>query len=802
MFASLWSDLRFAARTLRKSPAFSAAAILTLALAIGANTAIFSVVNAVMLRALPFARPDRLVWVAEKNDKLKQPFYSASVLNYLSWREMSQSFEQLGAIRSQTLALTGRGDPEQFAANAISPSLFPLLGARPVAGRGFSDDEDRPGSPPVVMVGERLWKRRFGGDLSLIGQKLSLDGGVYTIVGIAPEAPTLLSPADLWVPLTIDRTKEFRLNHLLTVVGRIKPGISVRQAQAEMDTVAHRMGIQYPEVKDWGINLQTFYDLLVPVSLRTALVVLMGTVVLVLLIASANVANLLLSRAAARQKEIAVRIAVGAGRARLLRQLLTESLALSAIGGAAGFAAAWWAVRLMNTSLPPNLLPVNTIPIDASVLLFSLAVTLASGLLFGLVPGWQSSRTDLASVLKEAGRASAGPARPWLRNALVGAELALATMLLVGAGLLLESLLHLQNVRLGFRPDGLLTFQLSPPPGKYAGIAKSAAFYRDLLNRLNSLPGVRGVAISSGVPFGNGLQSRSPMTPLGKSLLEPGDSLAIDWRTVSPDYFRTMQVPLVKGRLFTDADDASAPPVTVISQETARRAWGDADPLGRVLRVVGSGKEFTVIGVVGDVRVLQLNLEPGPATYFSSWSRLWPTMDVVLRTSSDPLLALPAARRRVHELDPELPIANERSMDQWLSANAAQPRLNAWLVAIFAAVAMALAAIGVYGVLSYSVNQRTREIGLRMAMGAARSSVLRLIVQEGMLVALVGIAAGLLGAVAVSRVLGSLLFGVPERDPATLAAVAAALALVALAACVAPAWRASRVDPMVALRCE
>ena len=798
----LLSDLRYALRTLCKTPAFTAAAILTLALAIGSNTAIFSVVNAVMLRALPFAGPGRLVSVGEVNRNFKDLLYGASVLNYLSWREQSQSFEQLGAIKPATYSLTGRGEPEQFAGNAISPSLFPLLGVQPVAGRGFRDDEDQPASPPVAMLGEGLWKRRFGGQASMLGQNLTFNGVSYTVVGIAPETPTLLSPGEVWTPLVIDRTKEQRLNHLITAVGRIKPGISFQQAQAEMDTVSRRLDTQYPEIRDWSIRLQSFYDLLVPVPLRTALVVLMGTVMLVLLIASANVANLLLSRAAARQKEIAVRIAVGAGRLRLLRQLLTESLTLSIAGGLAGLAVAWWAVRLMNTSLPPNLLPVESIPIDSSVLWFSLAITLASGLLFGLTPAWQASRADLAGMLKEGGRASVGAGRTFLRTGLVAGELALATMLLIGAGLLLESLLRLQNVRIGFRPEGLLTFQLSPPPRKYAGIAKSAAFYRELVERLRTLPGVGGVAVSTGVPLGAGLYARTPMAPVGKSLVPPGDSLAIDWRSVSPGYFHTMQIPLVAGRLFTEADDFNAPPVTVISQETARRAWGTDDPLGRMLRVVGSGLQLKVIGVVGDVRLTALNQDPGPAMYYSAWFRQWPTMDVVVRTAGDPLTALSAVRRRVHELDPELPLSNVRSMDQWLSANAAQPRLNAFLVAVFACVALALAAVGVYGVLSYSVSQRTREIGLRMAMGAGRSSVLRLIVREGMLVALAGIAVGLLGALAVSRILASLLYGVPVRDPATFTGVAAVLALVALAACAAPAWRASRVDPMVALRCE
>jgi len=798
----LLGDLRYTARTLRKTPVFTAAAILTLALGIGANTAIFSVVNAVMLRALPFAQPERLVWVAEKNDKLKLPYWPTSALNYLSWREQQQAFEELGAIRNANYTLTGKGEPEQFPGNAITPSLFPMLGVRPVLGRAFREGEDRLESPPVAMIGEGLWKRRFGGDPSLVGRNVTLNGVRYTVVGIAPDAPGLLANGDIWTPMTIDAAKELRLSHLIVAVGRLRRGVTFQQAQAQMDAVARRVGEQYPEVRDWGIHLQKLYDFLIPKALRTALVVLLGAVVLVLLIAAANVANLLLSRAASRQKEIAVRLAVGASRLRLLRQLLTESLVLSLAGGAAGLALAFGAVRLLNTSLPPNLLPVAHVPVDASVLLFTLAVTVASGLLFGLAPAWQAAHTDLSGVLKEGGRSMAGGARPLLRKALVAGELALATVLLIGAGLLLESLLRLEQVRVGFLPQGLLTFQLSPPPTKYPDSAKSWALYRELLERLRALPGVRGAALSSGIPFGAGTRSRTPTAAVGLSLLRPDQSIPIDWRSVSPDYFRTMGIPLLRGRYFTEQDMTATPPAMIVSQQTVERVWGNDDPLGRRLRVVGSGKEFTVVGVVGNALTSSLDEEPVPAMYYPAAVRLWPTMDLVVRTAGDPLSMLPAVRQRVHELDADLPVSTVRSMEQWMSESAAQPRLDSILVAVFAGLALLIAAIGVYGVLAYSVEQRSREIGLRMAMGAQRASVLRLIVREGMLVAVAGIAAGLAGALAISRVLESLLFGVAERDPATFAVAAVALGVVALAACAAPAWRASRVDPMVALRHE
>jgi putative ABC transport system permease protein len=525
-------------------------------------------------------------------------------------------------------------------------------------------------------------------------------------------------------------------------------------------------------------------------------------VVLVLLIATANVANLLLSRAVSRQKEVAVRMAVGASRGRLLRLLLTESMALSVGGGGAGLLIAYVAVRLMNASLPPNLLPVPDVSIDHRVLLWALGITISSGLLFGMAPAWQASRADLNSLLKEGGRSGMGSARPSLRNSLVAGELALATVLLISAGLLLQSLLRLGNVRLGFQPQGLLTFEITPQPSRYDTIPKRTAFYRDLVERLGSLPGVSSAAVTTCVPFGNGLQSRTPAAPVGPSLLEPGQSIPIDWRSVSPAYFRTMGIPLLQGRLFTDADTDAAPNVMIVSQGAAERIWGSEDPLGHILRIVGSGKELTVIGVVADVRSSALNAEPYPTMYYSANAVTWPTMDVVLRTAGDPYAALPGGRQKLRELDAGLPMSSIRSMDDWLSQSAARPRLNAVLVAVFGCLALAIAAIGVYGVLSYLVNQRTREIGLRMALGAPRFRVLTLVIREGMLIALTGIAAGLLVALLASRALATLLYGVPARDPATFGAVAAALALVALVACIAPAWRASRVDPIVALHCE
>jgi putative ABC transport system permease protein len=798
----LLNDLRYAARMMRRNPVFSAAVVFTLALAIGGNTAIFSVVNAVMLRPLPYAEPNRLVQVAEKNDKLNLQNFGASVLNFLSWREQTRSFEELAAIGFSTFTLTGAGEPEQISGNRISPALTRVLGVAPIAGRAFSDDEEKPGSPAVAMIGAGLWQRRFGGDRGLLGRTITLNGTPTTVVGIAPASLNLISGGDIYTPLTIDPAKELRLNHVIFVLGRLKRGVSLQQAQAEMSTIAVRVGQQYPEVRDWGIQLITLFDTFVSAPLKTGLLVLLGAVMFVLLIACANIANLLLARAAARQKEMAVRTALGAKRSRLVRQLLAESMTLAIAGGVLGILSALWSVEAINRALPPNLLPVSAVRVDANVLWFAVAVTLLTGLFFGLAPAWRSAKIDVEEVLKQGGRGTAGGMRPQLRNGLAAAELALATILLIGAGLLIQTLAHLQRVPLGFQSRGLITFQLAPPTTKYPLNSGAPLFYRSLLDSLRSIPGVTSVAVSSGIPFGAGNYTTTAIVPGSGSILPVGAAAPIDWRIVSPGYFNTMRVPLLRGRDFTDADGPSSPPVTIISQSTATKFWGAADPIGRTLRRAADPKTaFIVIGVVGDVRSTALNQE-SPALYYPMAARVWPLMDVVVRTQGPPAALLPSIRHKVHELDAELALANVRTMDDWISNSAAQPRLNAILLGVFAAIALLIAAIGIYGVLAYSVNQRTREIGIRMALGAHSGRVLQLIVKEGMKVGIIGVAIGLIGGLALARAVSSLVYGVAVRDPITFFCVAVVLLAVTLAACAIPARRAATVDPMVALRYE
>jgi putative ABC transport system permease protein len=799
----LWQDIRYSLRVLRKNPGFTAIAILTLALGIGANTAIFSVVNAVLIRPLPFAQPERLVRIFETNDRLHLSQFSSSVLNYLSWKEQApRSFDQMAIIGFVSLNLTGTGDPEQFNATSISPSLLPLLGIEPVAGRNFRDDEDRPGSPPVVMLSEGLWKRRFGGDRTLLGKTVTLNGTDYMVVGITPAALSVLTSSEINVPLIIDPGKEARLNHQTVAVARLKRGVTLPQAQSEMTAIAQRVAQQFPEVKDWGVQLTTFPQWIIAPQLRTALLVLLCAVIFVLLIACANMANLLLARAAGRQQEIAVRLALGAGRQRLIRQLLTESALLSLLGGGVGVLGSIWVVRSMGAALPAGLLPISVVSVDSTVMLFALGISLCTGILFGLAPALQTANSDLNTILKQGGRSGAGAARPALRRALIASELALATVLLVAAGLLTQSLFHLRSVQLGYQPEHLLTFQLSPPSARYQGVAKTWTLYKSLIDSLQSLPAVRAAAISSGLPLGGGNYTTTPMAPVGKSILPEGSAIPIDWRLVSPGYFRTMQVPLLRGRFFDEHDDANSAPVMVVSKKTAETLWGADDPVGRMLRVVASSRQFTVIGVVGDVRNTSLNQEPAAATYMSAAFRQLPLMDVVVRTDGDPNAIVASVRQKVQEIDAELPMASVRTMTEWISNNAAQPRLNSTLLEVFSLVSLIIAAIGIYGVLSYSVNQRTREIGVRIALGSQRGDVLKLVAREGLMIALAGIGAGLAAAFALSRVMASLLFGVQAHDLTTFATVAGVLVVVAAAACYVPALRATRIDPIVALRYE
>lgn len=794
-------EIRYAVRAWGRTPALATTIVLTVAVAIAASTAIVSVAYAVLLRPLPFRDPNRVVQVAEKNDRLHLGTFGASVLNFLSWREQNRSFEELGAIGFANYTLTGAGEPEQLTGNRISPALTRVLGVSAIIGRTFTEDEERPGTAPVAMIGEGLWKRRFGGDPSVIGRAIVLNGVPTVVVGIAPASLNLITGGDVYTPLAIDPAKEIRLNHVIVVFGRLREGVSLTQAQSDMDAVSRRVGTTYPEVRDWGIHLISLFGTFVTPQLETSLMVLLAAVAFLLLIACANIANLLLSRAASRAGEMALRTAIGAGRGRLFRQLLIEAFVVAVSGGAIGIAAAFGVVRAINHALPPNTLPVPEVQVDTTVLWFAAGLTVLTGLVFGLVPAWRASRADVNDALKRAGRGASG-GRGRLRNGLAAVELALATILLVAAGLLTQTLARLERVDLGFRPERLLTFQLAPPIQKYALNGGAPQFYRALMDQLQSLPGVSGAAVSSGIPFGAGSYTTHPMLTRGASVLPPETLVPIDWRIVTPGYFRAMGIPVLRGRDFSDGDGPAAQPVVIVSEATAKKFWGDGDPLGRsLIRSADRKTTFTVVGVVGDVRSAALTQE-SPALYYSGAARVWPLMDVVVRTTGEPEAILPSVRSRLHALDANLALANVRTMEEWVSNSAAQPRLNAVLLEAFAALALLIASLGIYGVLAYNVSQRRREIGLRLAVGAQPAEVVRLILTQGMIVAMIGVGCGLVAAFAFGRGLATLLYGVQPRDLPTYIGVAFVLTVIALAACAIPARRAARVDPLITLRAD
>jgi putative ABC transport system permease protein len=796
----LFQDLKYALRMLRRAPVFSAAAVLTLALGVGANTAIFSVVNAVMLQPLPFPESGRLVRVWETNLKRNIQSFSASVPNFVSWKEQARCFEEIGAFGGASLNLTGDGEPERLLAGAITANVIPLLRIKPMLGRAFLPEEEQPNGARVAILSERLWRRRFAADPAIVGRSIELNGTLRQVVGIAPPALQFPTNAEIWVPMRIDLARENRGNHVISVIGRLRDRVTLAQADSQLKAIAAAMEQTYPGSNvGWSVRMAPFYEWIVPERIRTALTVLFGAVSLVLLTACVNVANLLLARAVSRSRETAVRLAMGASRRRIARHLLTESSVLAVLGGIAGALLAYWAVAGLKQLLADSIPRGTEIHVDAPVLAFALGISIVTGLLFGIAPLHQTADANLNHALKEGGRTSTAT-RQWMRQALVVAEIAMATMLAIGASLLAQSFGRLQGAQLGFQPERLLTAQISLPPAKYPPAA-AATFYERLLEQLRHAPGVSDAAISSGVPMGagdyTGMAARSPRSTDSSA----AEMTQADWRMVSADYFKTMRIPLLRGRFFGPEDQGEKASSIVISGLLARRLYGDENVVGRDFEREIK-EHFTIVGVVGDVRMNSLNQEPSPAMYFPAPRGLWPNMTVVVRTQGDPLHAEALLRSKVRELDARQPIYNVRSMENWIARDGSQARTNALLLTIFALVALALAAVGVYGVLSYSVTQRTSDLGIRIALGARAWDVMRLVLREGMLLALVGLAAGALGALAMRRTIETILFGVHADDPGTFVTVMFTLAIVSLLACTVPAWRAGRIDPLLALRQE
>jgi putative ABC transport system permease protein len=792
-------DLRYAARALRGSPMFTLVAVATLALGIGANTAVFGVVHAVALQPLPFEHADRLVRIWEKNDKLRIPQFSASVPNYVSWRERVHAFDDLAAWRNSSVTLTTGGDPQRLTRLEATSSTLPVLGVRPMAGRGFSAEEDKPGGPRVAVLAESVWRNRLGANPSALGTAITLDGVPHTLVGIVRDQDFLL-PFEVMTPLAPDLSKESRGNHMLSVVGRLRAGVTLEQAQRELDAVALQLGREFPEAdRDWGITTATAYDWLVPDSIRTGLYMLLCCAGFVLLIACTNIANLALARSALRRREQAVRLALGASRGRLIREVLTESVLLATAGGLAGIMLAYWAVPIFRTQLASVLPRTAEIRLNMPVLIFATAVSLATGLLFGALPAILNSRRDVVAALKEGARDGGARHQGIVRRLLVVGQLALATVLLAGAALLVQSFIRLQQVETGFRTGHVTTAMMGLPPARYPKHAEAWSFYQRVIDALAGTAGVEAVGLTSGAPFGGGNTSM-PVHAAGANALGK-ESLQTDWRMVSPGYFSAMGIPILRGRAFTAEDSETGPATMIVSADMAKRFWPGEDPVGRLIIAGGNKEPFRIVGVAGDVRNLNLAIDPRPTMYVSTGRLLWPTMTLIVRTRTDIPVA-PAIRKAVSALDPQLAVFNVRTIDAMMDSTAAQPRLTAWLVGLFAALALLLAAIGVYGVLAYLVTQRTREIGVRIALGARPASVLHLVAGHSLRLSAIGVAIGVLATLGLGPAIQSQLFGVTPRDAATLIAVALSLLAIALLASYLPARRATQVDPLTALRAE
>jgi putative ABC transport system permease protein len=814
---TLAQDLRYGLRMLARSPGLTVTAALALALGIGANTAIFSVVDAVLLRPLPYDDPDRLVMVWNRYPKMNLQRAAVSGPDFVERRDENHVFEQVAAFIDGNLNLTSAGEPERLRAVRASASLFPLLGVRPALGRTFLTEEDRPGSSQVAVVSHGLWTRRFGSDPRLVGRPLTLNGTPHTVVGILSAGDSFPDPSvDVWVPIALTAEQvdpSRRGNEYIGMIARLKSGVTLEQAQADMDLITRRALSQAPQVaKDffesngWGAFLSPLREEVVG-GARPALLALLGAVGCVLLIACANVSNLLLARATSRKREIAIRTALGAGRTRLVRQLLTESLLLAVLGGGLGLLLAVWGVDLLAALRPENLPRVEEIGLDLRVLTFTGLLSLAAGIVFGLAPALHASRPDLNESLKEGGRASsAGPGHSRLRGLLVVSQIALALVLLVGAGLMIRSFWLLQRVDPGFRPEGLLTMNISLSTSKYPKPEQRVAFFQQLRQRLAALPGVEAVAATSLLPLAGGTSTASFFAEGQRP--GPGESSPLaNVRLATPDYFRTMGIPLKRGREFTD-QDTRAPNVVVVDEGMVRRFWRGQDPIGRRLTFTETPTEadwMTVVGIAGEVKHSGLDGHDYAHIYgpHALTAFLVPEgMFVVVRTRSDPDGQVAAVRRAVAAMDPEQPIFAVRTMRAYVEDAVAQPRFRTALLALFAAVALVLAAVGIYGVMAYAVTQRTHEIGIRMALGAMQRDVLRMVVGQGLRLALGGVAVGVAGALALTRILSSLLFGVTATDPLTFLTVPLVLLAVSALACYLPARRATRVDPIVALRYE
>ena len=799
-------DVRYAFRSLLKYPGFTIVAVLTLALGIGANTAIFSIVNSILLMPLPFTNPDQLVMIWENNAQQGLKDSTVAPAKFLDWRDHSKSFEQVGAFWPyQASNLSLNDDPERIPSAAVSYELFQVLGVPPLNGRTFLPEEDKPGGDPAVIISYRLWQRRFNSDPGLVGQGVKLDGKSYTVVGIMPSGFSFPDQAEMWLPMAFspNETKN-RESHIVHVVGRMKSGVTVKEAQTEMSLLANQLAQQYPDTDGgWDVTVVPLLDQVVG-EIRPSLLILLGAVGVVLLIACANVANLLLARAATRQKEIAIRSAVGASGRKLIRQLLTESVMLSLIGGALGLLLSYWAVNLLVAAIPEDIPRIKSVQINGWVLGFTVIVSLLTGVVFGLAPALHASRPDLNEILKEVPKGSARKAgRTGLRGLLVVVEVALSLVLMIGAGLMIKSFLRLNSVDPGFSSNNILTARIQLGRSKYPRSSNRRAFYQQVINKIEELPGVESVGAINTLPLGgDGLAFQLLIE--GRVPQNQSEQLMADFRVINQNYFATMGIPLKRGRVFTDQDTETSPKVAVINETLANRHFPGEDPIGKRISLImfGDPVDHEIIGVVGDVKHSTLDSESGLEVYDSYIQTPSPFMTLAVRTSAPPMSMASGLRSAVLSLDNEQPIFNVKTMEQIVSDSIVMPRLSTSLLAIFAGLALFLAAIGIYGLVSFSVTQRRQEIGIRMALGAKQSDVLKLALIQGAKLALIGVVIGLVGAFAATRLLSSLLYNVSVTDSITYIAVSLFLIFITLLASYIPARRAMRVDPLIALRHE
>ncbi|HEX5072934.1 MAG TPA: ABC transporter permease [Gemmatimonadaceae bacterium] len=803
-------DIRYAVRKLSRTPGFTAIAAFTLALAIGATTAIFSVIDGVLLKPLPFRDPDRVVRVTNMRDGNRQ---SSSVPDYLDIRAQSKSYSSMAALDGQAMNLTGGSEPERVQAARVGATFWSLLGVTPEIGRGFAPNEDSQSAARTVVLSDGLWKRRFGADRRIVGKTIALDGNSYTVIGVAPAGFSFPDRPDVWIPMVFlpdDIDPESRGAHWMGMMARLAPNVTAAQASAELVTITRRLEQQYPESNtNMTGAVIPMQDYLVG-DVRPALFVMLGAVAFVLLIACANVANLLLVRAASRESEMALRTALGAGAWRIVRQLVIESVLLAVVGGVFGTLLALWGVDLLLAMAPNGLPRINEVSVNGSVLLFTAGVTALTGVLFGLFPALHAARANVGGMLKEGMRGSSGgTASRRARNTLVMAEMALAVVLLVGAGLLIRSFGKLLAVDPGFRAERVVTFAIAAPDTKYGQYAQRRLLVSNLVERMKRVPGAQGAAIVTGLPLGN-LMMRTSAHIVGTPQETPAERKSTDVAMVTPGYFTTLGIPLLAGRDFTDHDGSGAPVVSIVNQEFVRRYFPNENPIGKRIALgweqdtAKTGGNMTlggeIIGVVANVKRRGLSQEVFPETYASYMQPTFSSFSVVVRSTADPSTVMAAIRAQVRELDRDLPLTDLRQLKELVAASVSRPRFYTTILGVFASIALILAAVGIYGVISYAVSLRTRELGIRIALGATGRQVSRLVLQQGVRLAIAGVLIGGAGAYWLTRLLSKLLFGVSATDPLTFVGVAALLTAIAAVASFVPARRAARVDPLLAMR--